>query len=292
MSDEPALLAAILADPADDTVRLAYADWCDEHEAQVKCPECHGSGCVCEPIKPLVVQERQLPNGRIERFEVLPPFSFRRPPPCPRCERRTTVSNGFAVRAEFIRVQVALEPLRGVTVLDAARVQKLLDRETELLATKQGARKNGYIWAEPAFNLHEIQFRRGFVEHVACSADDWVRQGDAIYAAHPIHSVRLTALVDGGLLIGRNMLVQIVGGVNEWKAVICYPDEGCGQDRWPGITFELPRANLFAGLTAAGQTMGAAFAPLAAAIEQFGLAVSTQFASELTGLPQPTGDET
>jgi uncharacterized protein (TIGR02996 family) len=29
--DEQALLRAILADPADDTVRLAYADWLDEH---------------------------------------------------------------------------------------------------------------------------------------------------------------------------------------------------------------------------------------------------------------------
>jgi uncharacterized protein (TIGR02996 family) len=30
--DEPALLRAIIADPADDTVRLAYADWLDEHD--------------------------------------------------------------------------------------------------------------------------------------------------------------------------------------------------------------------------------------------------------------------
>ena len=30
--DEQALLRAILADPGDDTVRLAYADWLDEHD--------------------------------------------------------------------------------------------------------------------------------------------------------------------------------------------------------------------------------------------------------------------
>ena len=29
--DESALLAAISADPADDTARLVYADWLDEH---------------------------------------------------------------------------------------------------------------------------------------------------------------------------------------------------------------------------------------------------------------------
>jgi len=32
MSEEEALVAAIAADPADDTVRLAYADWLDEHD--------------------------------------------------------------------------------------------------------------------------------------------------------------------------------------------------------------------------------------------------------------------
>jgi uncharacterized protein (TIGR02996 family) len=31
VDDEPALLAAILADPDEDTPRLAYADWLDEH---------------------------------------------------------------------------------------------------------------------------------------------------------------------------------------------------------------------------------------------------------------------
>lgn len=31
LSDEPALLAAVHADPADDTPRLVYADWLDEH---------------------------------------------------------------------------------------------------------------------------------------------------------------------------------------------------------------------------------------------------------------------
>ena len=32
MSDEDALLAAIIAAPDDDTPRLVYADWLDEHD--------------------------------------------------------------------------------------------------------------------------------------------------------------------------------------------------------------------------------------------------------------------
>jgi uncharacterized protein (TIGR02996 family) len=36
MNDEPALLAAIAADAADDTPRLVYADWLDEHDAPLQ----------------------------------------------------------------------------------------------------------------------------------------------------------------------------------------------------------------------------------------------------------------
>jgi uncharacterized protein (TIGR02996 family) len=36
MSDEPALLSAIIAHPDEDTPRLAYADWLDEHDAPLQ----------------------------------------------------------------------------------------------------------------------------------------------------------------------------------------------------------------------------------------------------------------
>src|SRR5688572_19432410 len=36
MSDEDALLSAIAALPAEDTPRLAYADWLDEHDRPVR----------------------------------------------------------------------------------------------------------------------------------------------------------------------------------------------------------------------------------------------------------------
>src|SRR3954470_22336744 len=38
MDDEPALLAAIEARPGDDAPRLAYADWLDEHAADLPDP--------------------------------------------------------------------------------------------------------------------------------------------------------------------------------------------------------------------------------------------------------------
>ncbi|VTS05823.1 TIGR02996 domain-containing protein [Gemmata obscuriglobus] len=36
MSDEAAFLEALKTNPADDTVRLVYADWLDEHNAPEK----------------------------------------------------------------------------------------------------------------------------------------------------------------------------------------------------------------------------------------------------------------
>src|SRR5205809_7746330 len=36
MSDEDALLSAIAAHPGEDTPRLAYADWLDEHDRHVR----------------------------------------------------------------------------------------------------------------------------------------------------------------------------------------------------------------------------------------------------------------
>lgn len=44
MSDEAAFLAAIFAEPDDDTVRLVFADWLEERAGAVACPACSGAG--------------------------------------------------------------------------------------------------------------------------------------------------------------------------------------------------------------------------------------------------------
>lgn len=79
------LLCAILDAPADDAPRLIYADWLDEHVADEWCATCSGRGTVEE--------------GDYYRT---------RDRGCPRCGGKGSRSNGFAERAEFIRVQVEL----------------------------------------------------------------------------------------------------------------------------------------------------------------------------------------
>lgn len=76
--DEAALLRMIRANPDDDIPRLVYADWLEEHEGNADCRECGGRGVLY--IKP-------------------------NPVLCSYCRATGGASNGYARRAEFIRVQ-------------------------------------------------------------------------------------------------------------------------------------------------------------------------------------------
>lgn len=74
---ESELLAAILQNPADDAVRLIYADWFDERSGVERCHHCAGLGYTGRSL-------------------------------CGFCATTGRVSSGYAERAEFIRVQVEL----------------------------------------------------------------------------------------------------------------------------------------------------------------------------------------
>ncbi len=78
MSDEAALLAAIVANAEDDTPRLVYADWLDEHEAPIQAEfirtQCRlASGSAADPNYPdlleryaeLVAQFRPMANATV-----------------------------------------------------------------------------------------------------------------------------------------------------------------------------------------------------------------------------------
>jgi uncharacterized protein (TIGR02996 family) len=142
---ESGLLRAVLADPADDTVRLVYADWLEE--------------------------------------------------------------NGQPERAEFIRVQLELMKRKGGGRWNRAGpggwedctcgTCSLRRRERELASSAvmwDADRANHAAvpiqWPAP------IQFRRGFVESITCTAADWLRHADAIQTCQPVTGVRLTTGID------------------------------------------------------------------------------------------------
>lgn len=104
-ADELVLVAAVSATPADDTPRLVYADWLDEHAGTVD--------CFCKGRK------------------------WKQPDPCHRCNGRYGLSDGRRERAEFIRVQCEI-----ATVGPTDSVRGKLDTEKAVAAARRAARRD------------------------------------------------------------------------------------------------------------------------------------------------------
>src|SRR5262245_57224775 len=95
-------------------------------------------------------------------------------------------------RAEFIRVQCALEELGEH---DEARPE-LEAREQQLLATHLKE------WLGPLLDLgsrYDFAFRRGFVEHVAMTAGQFLRHAQALCRLAPVRHLSLVEVSDARL---------------------------------------------------------------------------------------------
>lgn len=151
-------------------------------------------------------------------------------------------------RAEFIRVQIELDPwarpasaiasrtfLKDVATIDVGRITALAKIEFDLIE------EFGAHWfdAIDGFNLkpflnpgpelvrlghHEYNpahVRRGFVASLSCSCPAWLRYADALLAAHPITKVTLTTTpADSKLFLCDGALFS--------------------SPKWEGVSFALP----------------------------------------------------
>ncbi len=113
--------------------------------------------------------------------------------------------NGDPARAEVIRVQVELEPLRqhghgterlhGGDCPACSRIARLEYRERKLLSDHIGkwrivvevCPEVGSFVVCPA-----VVFRRGFVAEVSCTMADWLAHGQQIVSENPIEKVTIT----------------------------------------------------------------------------------------------------
>lgn len=102
-AERDAMVAAVLADPADYQPRIAYADWLDDHDGDKECAACRGVG---------------------KLFSLLGTG----PQDCEPCGGSGRVANRFAERAEFIRLQINSPMPSG----DAIEVTPALVRLSEL----------------------------------------------------------------------------------------------------------------------------------------------------------------
>ncbi|HEY1190018.1 MAG TPA: TIGR02996 domain-containing protein [Gemmata sp.] len=120
MSEREAFVRAIAADLYDDTPRLAFADWLDDH--------------------------------------------------------------GEHDRAEFIRVQVELEPIRDK--YEIPRAAELHERENKLLREQNWLGDMPAGWDDYKVGM-EIEFRRGFPDLLRCSVKAFTEFGHTIRERHP-----------------------------------------------------------------------------------------------------------
>lgn len=251
------LLRAILDDPDDDVVRLVYADHLED-------------------------------QGETERAEfirvqiLLAQLSFRFPcracnkllesdriaDGCP-CNSPRGVNHGLA--PVYVCTCLECDPAQTGSVRERpADVESLYRRERSLLHDSNFNLWDAFAsWGASDWTMtthaHEIAFRvgikegthdvwcylrRGLVDEVVCSLDDWLTHGAAILAAHPVREVRSTTPVfrpehwdylDSDLCIvylkpqGPDYDLDEIGvrvGDNIGEAII--------RRRWPGVTFEFP----------------------------------------------------
>jgi uncharacterized protein (TIGR02996 family) len=212
--EERCFIDAVIANPDDDTVRLAYADWLDEREGDVTCPLCLG---LSRPTDGL-----GLPKFR-----------------CKDCGGGGTVRDTSpALRAEFIRVQVELARTPEPDILTIGTLEGYKSWEDKMLSTCRSCRDGGRVcvfheldrrardllrgdaatgeyfenwvkWFLDALPHLPIDYRpltgygrptRGFVDSVTCPADWWLRHGDAVRAAQPVRKVTITDPIDERVL--------------------------------------------------------------------------------------------
>lgn len=207
MTDHDALLAAILAQPEEDTLRLAYADWMEENG---------------QPERAEFIRV-QVELARMKGMD----------PDCPRASDPDALKANLALigkRPDEFEPCYQCWPKAG----------ELRRRERELLDScheSRPSRPNWGLWSNPLCDtgiligrpwMERMDFTRGFVSHVTCSWSDWHMHADVILARQPIERVKFTVFPPEAIVEG-----DFYRDKDEWG-------EPMKSHRWPRIEFELP----------------------------------------------------
>jgi uncharacterized protein (TIGR02996 family) len=195
--DQQAILNAIFAAPDDDSPRLELSDWLEEHVGEVPCERCdmaRASGYALNDFFPAGV--------------------------CPGCHGTGTVSNGYAARAKFVRLQVHKERKPPAECVCRKHLGYLPGRLSSVSPRNPHCRHCEMVQAELRFALSMTnQFRpsvewgalfdrgtneptkegrptvfvsRGFVSRVVCTQEQFLEHAEKLFAWHPVQRVRLT----------------------------------------------------------------------------------------------------
>lgn len=232
------LLAAVCANPECDEPRLVYADWLQEQ----------GEGERAEFVR------LQCELARLEEDgDWGPPDDGHTccDDPCPVC----------AVTERHLRLVARSRELLGTQVRDPRQPDGTLHCSLELAMRWPALR----LIEMPG--LRDYEFRRGFVEHVTCSAASWLSAADAIRAAHPVRKVTLTTPIElVSLRIGDDFIEwefrgkpphrvtrKVVTEVEMYAAV------------WPGVEFHVSHPHAVTASAHSSGSRGVGVALLASA---------------------------
>jgi uncharacterized protein (TIGR02996 family) len=248
-AEELAFVTAIVAAPADDTPRLVFADWLDEHDrperAEFVRAQCELAKMPEPELKTVMLYDdphASYPGGVC--------YACRKAEPR-WCEYHTLQRRATelldARRGEWF-------PLGGVRPWSNAK-------DDVVWATGGGHAGTFYAGGEVS---------RGFVSHLTCSAADWLRYADALHW-HPSqtdqcprcvtgvwHKIPLPPVPCPDCVKGRvprpcpptaqpieavTLTEMGVTGysVRAWGGIVQRADLTFTSARWPGVTFRLPR---------------------------------------------------
>lgn len=165
MTDRESFLKAICEQPADDTARMVFADWLEEHGE----PERAEFVRLQIALARVVCEWEAAGKQPCERWNAERPV-YRMMTICPACQR------GFRLRDRERELNTAKNNLAW----GSAR------------ALWAAGLKMPYVGVLGLPNHVGEVFSRGFVSAVSLPCDAFVRHAEALFRAHPIESVTLT----------------------------------------------------------------------------------------------------
>ncbi len=157
---QESFLAEIIANPADDALRLICADWLEEH----------GDEDRSEFIR-VQIELSKVPSEIIAKVRCL----------------EQEEAEGYPTLSEAYSPEDCL-------------VQELLRRERELLDAphNEGPFTNRAIWAKGLFReaiwsvREDVEFTRGFVSRVRLTCAAWMEYGPALVKQHPLEKIEIS----------------------------------------------------------------------------------------------------
>lgn len=225
MTDGEALLAAILAQPAEDTPRLVYADWLQEN----------GQPERAEFIR-VQCKLARTPEPEYKTISSLLPDV-------------ATYHHGICVECRRLKTKCRYHVLnmRSFWILRGHALEGMPGENWEKWFTKVLPRIQNDGFTPTGYDRPV----RGFIESLRCRADDWIAHADAILAQQPVQKVALTTFPQFEDVTRRWETVDRKNRVFIWATVagklIELPPlwegerqaEPLLEARWPGITFEV-----------------------------------------------------